>query len=441
MRILVLSNLPPYVLGGAENQVARLVESWTNWGHDVEVAGHRLPSGVLRLGKAIIRTHRIVVLERFGRAGRALSYLFSLACLVHSIGNRFDVIYCRGLGDGAISICLLKALMRVRLPLLSCPINARGAGDAHFIRSIPGWRRLVSLINRHCDAINVIAPAILSDLVTLGIDSPRISCIPNGIPIGASPARSAVSPIRRMVWVGRLSPQKGLDQLLRALAKVAALGREFSLEIIGDGPERDSLIQLRSRLGLNSRIHFSGVLASHEIRDKLAKDADVFVLPSRYEGMSNAAMEAMEAGLPVLMTRCGGIDTYVDADTGWLCDPDDLDGLTSAILRMLDTPDSQLLSMGRRARLLVERHFDIDSIARRNAFLMQQLAVPGGMRIENGNPREPRGGDPDERGNRIGTHAFCRFSGLRAVGSPWHLCSSTNPSISSELIHDSAGST
>jgi glycosyltransferase involved in cell wall biosynthesis len=372
MRILVVANLPPYVLGGAENQVARLVEAWADLGHHVEVAGHRTPNGVLRLGNAEIHTHHVAVSDRAGRGGRAASYFFSMARLFHKIKRHFDVIYCRGLGDGAISICLLKAIGEVHLPLLACPINAKGAGDSHFIRSIPGWRLLLRMINRHCDAINVIAPAIWSDLVELGIHATRIAHIPNGIKMGAPIQKSNVASTRRLVWVGRLTAQKGIDILLEALANVAAAGREFSLEIIGTGPDMGLLLKQCRQLRLEKEVRFTGALAKEAIRAKLA-DTDVFLLPSRYEGMSNAALEAMEAGLPVLLTCCGGIDTYIDESIGWVCEPDNVDGLTAALLRMLDTPAEKVLAMGNQARLLVEREFQIGKIAQQNADLLRQL--------------------------------------------------------------------
>ena len=372
MRILVVANLPPYVLGGAENQVARLVETWTDLGHHVEVAGHRIPDGVLRFGNSEVRTHHIAVIDRAGRGGRAASYFISMTRLLHKIKKNFDVIYCRGLGDGAISICLLKAIGEVRLPLVACPINAKGAGDSHFIRSIPGWQLLLQMVNRHCDAINIISPAILSDLVELGIDRPKISHIPNGIKICDPIRKSHVASTRRLVWVGRLTAQKGIDLLFKALANVVAAGREFSLEIIGNGPDMALLLEQRRQLCLEKKVRFTGALAKDTIRTKLA-DADVFILPSRYEGMSNAALEAMEAGLPILLTRCGGIDTYIDESTGWICEPDDVHGLTAALLRMLDTPADKLLAMGKQARLLVERNFQIEKIGRQNENLLRQL--------------------------------------------------------------------
>jgi glycosyltransferase involved in cell wall biosynthesis len=372
MRILVVANLPPYILGGAENQVARLVETWADLGHHIEVAGHRIPNGVLRLGNSEVRTHHIAVIDRAGRGGRAASYFISMTRLLHKIKRNFEVIYCRGLGDGAISICVLKAIGEVRLPLVVCPINAKGAGDSHFIRSIPGWRLLLQMVNRHCDAINIISPAILSDLVELGIDRPKISHIPNGIKICDPIRKSHVASTRRLVWAGRLTAQKGIDLLFKALANVVSAGREFSLEIIGNGPDMALLLEQSRQLCLEKKVRFTGALAKDTIRTKLA-DADVFLLPSRYEGMSNAALEAMEAGLPILLTRCGGIDTYIDESTGWTCEPDDVDELTAALLRMLDTPADKLLAMGKQARLLVERNFQIEMIGRQNEILLEQL--------------------------------------------------------------------
>lgn len=373
MRILVIGNLPPYVLGGAENQVARLVEAWAELGHHVEVAGHRIPDGWIDLGNARIRTHRIAVLDHLGRGGRATSYFGSLARLMARIHRDFDVIYSRGLGDGAISMCILKALGLVNLPLVACPINARGAGDVHFIRSIPGWRWIVGAINRHCEAVNIIAPAIESDLTELGIQGPRLSRIPNGIPLLPPVEHTAVSPVRRLVWTGRFSPQKGLDLLLPSLRRMADEGRSFRLDLIGDGPDRDLLFEQCRELGLEGHVFFIGQLDKCAIRNRLAK-ADLFVLPSRYEGMSNSALEAMEAGLPVLITRCGGIDTYLDAKMGWVCNPEDPFELDVVLRRMFETPEEALLAMGRRARTCVEREFEIGAIGRRNLSLLAQVA-------------------------------------------------------------------
>ncbi|MCU0858711.1 MAG: glycosyltransferase family 4 protein [Pontiellaceae bacterium] len=372
MRILAISNFPPFVLGGAENQVARLIETWMDLGHHVEVAGHRIPNGVIQLGRAEIRTHHLAVVDRAGRLGRATSYFSSLAFLLHRIKKTFDVIYCRGLGDGAISLSLLKAIGSVSLPLVACPINAKGAGDSNFVRTIPAWRLIRRLINTHCDAINIISPAILSDLIELGIAGPRITHIPNGIKICDPVRKSRAVSIRYLIWVGRITVQKGIDILLKSLANVMAAGREFKVEIIGDGPDRTVVLEQCQKLGLEEKVHFTGAVPREAIRDKLVQ-ADAFILPSRYEGMSNAALEAMEAGLPVLLTRCGGIDSYITEKCGWICEPGDVDGLAAGLIKVLDTTGDKLLEMGHQARLLVERNFRIEKIGRQNIELFKQL--------------------------------------------------------------------
>jgi glycosyltransferase involved in cell wall biosynthesis len=375
LRILVIANLPPHVLGGAENQVALLAEAWIRAGHRVEVAGHRIPDGVQPLGSVEVRTHHIGTIDSFGRGARALSYLLGLSRLAWSARDRFDVVYCRGIADGALTIALLKALKVLRWPMVACPINARGRGDASFIRSVPGWRMWARLIDRHCDAINLIAGAIAQDVDELGIRRPRITHIPNGIPLRPCAPRTEVARVRRLCWTGRLSAQKGLDLLLRALANLAAQGRRFRLDLIGGGPDRAQLDALATSLKLGADVRFLGALDASAVRPVL-RDADLFVLPSRYEGMSNSALEAMEAGLPVLCTACGGIDEHIaEADCGWVCAPDSVEALTAALEAALATPDADLLAAGGRARTLVEQRFALAEIAERNLSLLQSLTT------------------------------------------------------------------
>ena len=146
MNILVIANFPPYVMGGAENQVSRLTDAWLDMGHHVEVAGYKIPNCEVIRGKHHVRLHHIYVCRQLGRYGTALTYFISLIVLLIRKKRKFDIVYCRGLGDAAITICLAKKMKLFNFPLVACPINAKGKGDTRFIQSIPFWPSIVHII-------------------------------------------------------------------------------------------------------------------------------------------------------------------------------------------------------------------------------------------------------------------------------------------------------
>lgn len=373
LRILVVGNLPPHVLGGAENQVARLVAAWARAGALVEVAGHRIPDGVQEIAGQAVRTHRVRAWRFGGRIGRAVGYLFSMAYLAMRKRRAYDVVYCRGISDGLLCVVALKAIRLCKWPIMACPINARGAGDAAFVRSIPGWRWLAKQIDRYVEVINLINTAIADDLKGIGIERPALSRIPNGIAIQELSPRIFIANVRRLIWTGRHSEQKGLDILLPVLASCWQRGIRFHLDLYGDGGQRDTLVHLVEQLGLVDCVQFHDPVAADDVRSVLLR-ADIFVLPSRYEGMSNSALEAMEAGLPVICTRCGGIDAYLEGEAGWVAEPNSVDSLLDAMMQMFATSDDEVLRMGRRARALVESRFAIEAVACANLLLLSQIA-------------------------------------------------------------------
>ncbi|WP_187471245.1 glycosyltransferase family 4 protein [Luteimonas viscosa] len=376
VRILVLANLPPWVMGGAEHQTARLVEQWCLMGAHVEVAGFRIPDGVVRLGDAEVKTYRLRSISGLGRTARGGTYLASLLVFARRHRKRFDVAYCRGLADAALGLSLARGLGLWRAPILAVPINAHGQGDASFVRSVPLSPQWRSLMNRQLGAINLINSAINGELDALGLYEPRRSFIPNGIEIRPQIVRTHVGRPRRLMWTGRFEHQKGLDLLVDALRCMHEIEGRCTIDLYGDGPLRQHIADLVVSNGLGGVVRFGGVLGKDEVRDRLT-DSDAFVLPSRYEGMSNSALEAMEAGLPVLCTSCGGIDQTVQEGAGWVCAANDPEDLRRTLRRMLSETDDAWLEMGSKARLLVEQRFRIEDIAARNLELLHDLARVG----------------------------------------------------------------
>ncbi|MDE3019497.1 MAG: glycosyltransferase family 4 protein [Nitrospirota bacterium] len=142
-----------------------------------------------------------------------------------------------------------------------------------------------------------------------------------------------------LLCAARLDPIKGVDILVRAVADVP----EVTVWVAGDGPERRHLGQMADSLGLAGRIRFLGNLP-HRVLTERMHAADLFVLPSRSEAFGIVLAEAMDAGLPIVASRVGGIPGLVEADNGLLVPPEDPAALAGAIRELLADP-------GRRAAM------------------------------------------------------------------------------------------
>jgi glycosyltransferase involved in cell wall biosynthesis len=162
--------------------------------------------------------------------------------------------------------------------------------------------------------------------------------VPNGVDAekhapsanGAKPA-SAAPP--RLLLVGRLVHQKGADLLLRALGSIAH--EPFTLEIVGDGPDREMLEALAKQEGIAERVRFCGWVERERIAEHY-RAADVFVFPSRIEGMPNVVLEAMAYALPIVATDVpGNRELVVHERTGLVVRTEHVQQLASALERVL----------------------------------------------------------------------------------------------------------
>lgn len=371
MRILVISDLPHFVTGGAEMQAMRLIESWLDTGHQVVCLGRRMGAGPVTVGSHSVEVRRIRTTSLLGRWGRATSYFLSLAWLLVRYRRWADVVYTRFLGEAATTTAVLKAARVLDTPLVATPANTHGSGDTLQLRSLPFGASLVRLLDRQCDAINLIADDMVGDLHATGFDGHNFSRIPNGVPLQAPPSGRKSKPLR-FVSVGRLTPQKGYDVLLRSVARLRERLGDTRIQIIGDGPERDQLQALAHELRVDNLIEWLGELSQETVVRQLDA-AHAFLLPSRYEGMSNAGLEAMERCLPLVMSRCGGLDQYIDTEIGWVVAPEDEAALADALAQALAAGPERLAKMGAAARRCVEREFDMRVIGKRYLDLFEQL--------------------------------------------------------------------
>ena len=202
----------------------------------------------------------------------------------------------------------------------------------------------------------------------LGLPAGAVRVVYNGVaPVPALAARRAS---RRPVVgaVGRLSHEKGLDTLLRAIESVP----DCDLVIVGDGDERSNLVALAASLGIADRVRFAGWVEPPWVTHV---SFDVLALPSHYEGFPLVLLEAMQAGIPVVATAVGGIpEMIVDGDDGILVAPQDPDALAGAIKGLLGDPEGRA-AITARARAVAERFTTARMVAEFEA-LYRELAAP-----------------------------------------------------------------
>lgn len=197
----------------------------------------------------------------------------------------------------------------------------------------------------------------------------KVTRIWNGIDVDRF-AFSGPAAQMRAITVSRLSPEKDLATLLKAVRLVKETIPEFELMIVGDGPERERLEQITAALHLESRVRFLG--ERNDVPDLLTQ-AGFYVSSSLTEGISLTLLEAMSVGLPIVATSVGGNPEIVQQpDTGLLVPSANAALLSDAICEMCSQPQ-KWLAMGQAARERVEQHFNVRSMIKDYEHLYHQI--------------------------------------------------------------------
>ena len=170
----------------------------------------------------------------------------------------------------------------------------------------------------------------------------RVHRIYNGLDLAEFGHADFSSTPPLIIAVGRLIPKKGFSDLIRACSYLAARGKSFQCEIIGEGPLEGELRAKIEEVRLKDRVLLPGAKPQHQLRQRLAK-ANLFVLPSVIDadgGMDNlptVIMEAMATGLPVVSTNLGGIpEMVIENETGFLVQPGDAVAMADAIETLIN---------------------------------------------------------------------------------------------------------
>jgi len=213
----------------------------------------------------------------------------------------------------------------------------------------PKAQHLPTLLRR-ADALTSVSTTLTERMANLsGVERSDILTIPNEIDLDYWRRNGTEASGSVLLAVGRLTDVKGFDVLLDALPAVRSVVPDVRLVLVGDGVERDRLLRQAHRLGIDDCVEATGVLSRADVRSRM-RQAHVFVMPSRSEGMPLVLLEAMATGLAPVATAVGGIPQIIGP--GVLIPADDADATAAAITDLLcDRPRLRTLQLESRAHV------------------------------------------------------------------------------------------
>lgn len=348
VKLLYLIN--SFDVGGAEKAMVRILSKLDRDKYDVKVTALKRGSG------------------RLLREMRHLNIPFEIL----EIRNLVDILKIIKLGqlisdfNPDLLVCSLfhsSILGRIVGRMLRVPIIVNwehstnlGSGLRRFLRNIT-----CPLVDKVlCDS-NAVEKEIKN---SLGLCRDKTVVVPIGgldVEEFGAPGEE-MSDMASIGSVGRLLKEKGYDVLLQAFKEVSEKHSNVTLSIAGDGPELESLLGLRKELGLSRQAHFLGF--RDDVPDLLSS-WDIYVQPSRWEGLCITVIEAMASGLPVVATNVGGIpESVVDGKTGFLVHAGDMQELAEKINLLIENPRLRR-KMGSEGRDLIRKNYSLKVTVRR----------------------------------------------------------------------------
>jgi glycosyltransferase involved in cell wall biosynthesis len=232
-----------------------------------------------------------------------------------------------------------------------------------------------------CDRFVALNEKVVDELRSAGVAPERIVEMGNGVETDRIAPRSdyRLGDPTTITYVGRLHAQKDLPTLLRAVSRLSGEWPGARLRLIGEGPERERLAGLSGEIGVSAQVDFVGTVS--DIAPWL-ESSDVLVLPSLAEGLSNALLEAMAAGLPVVASDIpGNAGVVVDGVNGLLFPPGDDETLAATLGRVLDNEEERR-RLGQAARRTVVADYGLDRVAQRYLEMYADLAgAPMALRV------------------------------------------------------------
>ncbi|NWF91945.1 MAG: glycosyltransferase family 4 protein [Syntrophaceae bacterium] len=341
--ILMVIGLYYPIIGGAERECQKHAESLKRLGCKVTVLTQYmkgLPEYEIVNGVSVYRKIKATT-------PWAITYLLSALRFMIRSRREYEIIQCYGIFYHTTACVIMKYLYRKKvLQRLEC---AGPNGDLGRINKIK-CSVLIKLCWKKVDKFIAISKEILNDLVNCGVKKEKITYIPNSVDTDyytPYTLKTWDSP-KNILFVGRLTEQKGIDTLFCAMKEVIDKGiNRLSLSLVGDGPLRGELERMVNDLGITKYVRFVG--STNDVT-QYYQNSHILVIPSNWEGLPLVLLEGMACGLPILASDLDGIrDGIEDGVNGFLFTPGNASQLSSKITYLLENPE-KAEEMGRVSR-------------------------------------------------------------------------------------------
>ncbi len=368
---MVVARFPPHI-GGAEMQAYHLARFLRARGLEVSVLTQHIDPACAPLEKM-----DGVVVYRLARWARGQPWE-SLAFLIEALRRlkKLDVhlVHAHMLSTPALVAAFARHLWK--LPAIALGTGVGSIGEVGMSEGSLMRRVKFAFLKKHLDVVVCLVNLMKEELIREGFQEHQIRMIPNGVDLTRFRlcTTDEKEDLRRelklphgvpiAIYTGRISQEKGIDVLLKAWA-LTPKPSEALLVILGEGPDKQ-LLENRPA----SQVLWLGNVP--RVQSHL-RAADIFVLPSRGEALSNSLLEAMACGLPCIATDVGGTPEVIrNEHNGLLVLPENPESLSQALERLIN--DSHLrAAWGQEARKTVEEKFDLKQAARSYVQLYDEL--------------------------------------------------------------------
>lgn len=267
-----------------------------------------------------------------------------------------DLIHFAYSGIGITFLPVLNGLKERKIKLV---VSCRGSAEK--VKPLIDKTRALKLskLFSQCDLIHCVSEDMLRGLFQFGLDKHKAfvnypSVNTDYFKRGKQYRISKDQPLQ-IVTTGRLHFQKGYVFALQAIREVVNRGYSLQYTIIGDGPDYAMLVYLIHELDLSKHVKLTGKIGSDEVKMKL-EQADIFLLPSLYEGIANAALEAMSMQIPVVSTNSGGMAEVIDNwVNGVIVERFNPQAISDSIIKLIEQPELRLKISGASRGIIVEK--------------------------------------------------------------------------------------